>query len=105
MMEYWWEGSASPAIPPASASDIIGQNHKIEGITFSATLAETELPVTCFDYVKSCSIALTDHCNKLLFLLKVNQEVLLSTNPVDYQVRKMDDLFHFRNILLTVQLL
>ena len=37
-MEYWWEGSASTAIPPTSASDIMGQQNKIEGITFSVAL-------------------------------------------------------------------
>ncbi len=37
-MEYWWEGSASTAIPPPS--DIMGQYNKIEGITFGAALVE-----------------------------------------------------------------
>ena len=32
VMEYWWEGSASTAIPPTSASDAVGQHNKIEGI-------------------------------------------------------------------------
>jgi len=38
VMKYWWEGSTSTAIPPPSASDIVGQRHKIEGITFEAAL-------------------------------------------------------------------
>jgi len=32
-MEYQWEGSTSTATPPTSASDIVGQHNKIEGIT------------------------------------------------------------------------
>jgi len=35
-MEYWSEGSASTAIPPTSASDIVGQHNKIGGITSAA---------------------------------------------------------------------
>ena len=27
--EYWWEGSTSIAIPPTSASDVVGQHNKI----------------------------------------------------------------------------
>jgi len=38
VMEHWWEGSASTAIPPASTSDMVGQDHKIGGITFGAAL-------------------------------------------------------------------
>jgi len=26
--EYWWEGSLSTAIPPPSASDVVGQQNK-----------------------------------------------------------------------------
>lgn len=37
-MEYWWEGSTSTAIPPTSASDIMGQRNKLEGTTFRAVL-------------------------------------------------------------------
>jgi len=37
-MEYLWEGSTSTAIPPTSASAIVGQHHKIGGITFGAAL-------------------------------------------------------------------
>jgi len=37
VMGYWWKGSASTAIPPPSASNVVGQ-HKIGGITFEATL-------------------------------------------------------------------
>jgi len=36
-MGYLWEGSASTAILSTSASDIMGQDHKIGGITFGAT--------------------------------------------------------------------
>ena len=34
--EHWWEGSASSAMPPTSASDVMGQHSKIGGITFRA---------------------------------------------------------------------
>jgi len=36
--EYWWEGSASTAVPPLT-SDIMGQHNKIGGIIFRAALA------------------------------------------------------------------
>ena len=39
VMGYWWEGSTSTAIPPTSASDGMGQHHKIEGITFGTPLS------------------------------------------------------------------
>jgi hypothetical protein len=38
LVEYWQEGSASTAISPASASDVMGQHNKIGGIDFGATL-------------------------------------------------------------------
>ena len=37
-MGYWWEGSALTAIPPTSASDVVGQHNKMGGITFGAAL-------------------------------------------------------------------
>jgi len=37
-MEYRQEGSTSTAIPPTSASDVVGQNNKIGGLTFGAVL-------------------------------------------------------------------
>jgi len=40
---YWWEGSPSAAIPPPSASYIVGQPNKTEGIIFGACLT-----VNCF---------------------------------------------------------
>ena len=36
--EYWSEGSTSIAIPPTSASDVVGQRYKIQGIIFKAAL-------------------------------------------------------------------
>ena len=36
-MEYWWEGSTSTAVPPTSASDVVGLHHKLGSITFSIT--------------------------------------------------------------------
>jgi len=38
LMEYWWEGSTSTAIPPTSTADIVGQYDKIGGITFGAAI-------------------------------------------------------------------
>jgi len=38
--EYWWEGSTSTVISPASAPDIVGQ-HKIRGIVFRAACGVT----------------------------------------------------------------
>ena len=37
VMEYWWEGSTSTAVLPASASDVVGE-HNIGDITFRAAL-------------------------------------------------------------------
>jgi hypothetical protein len=36
--ENWREGSASTAISPTSAFDVVGQHSKIGGINFGATL-------------------------------------------------------------------
>jgi len=41
--EYWWEGSTSTAVPPTSASDAMGQHHKIGGIIFGAALIFSNL--------------------------------------------------------------
>ena len=38
VMKYWWEGSTSTAILPASASNVMGEHSKIAGITFGAAL-------------------------------------------------------------------
>ena len=38
VMEYWWEGPASAAIPPTSASDVTDKHHKTESITLEAAL-------------------------------------------------------------------
>ena len=38
VMGYRWEGSTSIATPPTSASDVVGQHHKIGGIPFGAAL-------------------------------------------------------------------
>jgi len=37
-MEYWWEGSTSPAMPPTSAADVVGQENKISGTDFRGAL-------------------------------------------------------------------
>ena len=39
VMEYWWEGSTSTAIPPVSASDVTGQCNRIAGVTFRTAFA------------------------------------------------------------------
>lgn len=36
VVDYWRESSTSTAIPPPSASDIVGQRNTIGGITFGA---------------------------------------------------------------------
>jgi len=38
LMEYWWEGSVSTAIPPISTSDIMDQPNKIGDITLGVAL-------------------------------------------------------------------
>ena len=38
VIEYWWEGSTSTSIPPASTSDVVGQYNRIGGVTFGAAL-------------------------------------------------------------------
>ena len=38
VLEYWWEGSSSTAIPPF-ASDVACQHNKTGGITFGASLS------------------------------------------------------------------
>jgi len=39
---HGWEGSISTAIPPTSASEIMGQQSKIRGIIFRASLVIPE---------------------------------------------------------------
>ena len=48
IMEYWLESSTSPAIPPTSASGIMGQHNKIGGIIFRAPLI-----LACLSYCHS----------------------------------------------------
>jgi len=36
--ECWWKHSASTAIPPTAASDVVSQDNRIGGITFGAAL-------------------------------------------------------------------
>ena len=38
VMRYWWEGSASTAIPLTSASDAVGQQDNIGSVTSNAVL-------------------------------------------------------------------
>jgi len=45
VVEYWWEGSTSTAIPPKSASDVMGQQNTIGGITFGAALVDYTISV------------------------------------------------------------
>ena len=44
LTEYWREGSTSTAIPPTSASDVVGQRNKIGGFTFGAALVVRKSP-------------------------------------------------------------
>jgi len=37
VMEYWWDGSASTAVPPPSASHAVGRHDKVV-IIFESTL-------------------------------------------------------------------
>ena len=50
VMGYWWEGSASTAIPPTSASDTVGQCNEIGGSTFRTSpflhLYKPDLPTS-----------------------------------------------------------
>ena len=48
VMGYWWEGSASTAIPPTSNSDVMGQHHKIRGITAAAALVYYIVSYFCY---------------------------------------------------------
>ena len=51
VMEYQWEGSASTAIPPTSASEVIGWHYKKEGITFGAAFVHLKcLPRSQFKW-------------------------------------------------------
>ena len=36
VMRHWWEGSASTAVPPPSASDAVGQHNQIGDIISGA---------------------------------------------------------------------
>ena len=38
VMECWWEGSTSTAIPPTSASNVVSQRNETGGIAFGAAL-------------------------------------------------------------------
>lgn len=38
IMEYWWKGSIYTAVPPTSASEVVGQHNKTEGIAFRIAL-------------------------------------------------------------------
>ena len=44
---YWWEGPTYTAIPPTSASEVMGQHNKIGGITFGAALIITKDHFLC----------------------------------------------------------
>ena len=40
---YWWEGSASTAVPPTSASVTVGHHHKVGDITSGTVLIASTL--------------------------------------------------------------
>lgn len=43
-MKYWWEGSSPTAIPPTSASGVVGKHDKIGGVIFRAVLTFVYTP-------------------------------------------------------------
>ena len=43
-MKYWWEGSSPTAIPPTSASGVVGKHNKIGGVIFRAVLTFVYTP-------------------------------------------------------------
>jgi len=42
-MEDWWDSSTSTAIPPTSASDVVGHHQKTGGISFGASTIDPVL--------------------------------------------------------------
>ena len=52
VMEFWWEGSTSTAIPPTPASDV-GQRDKIGDITFNAVFILVFDTITHYKTYKS----------------------------------------------------
>ena len=53
IMEYWWEGSPSNAIPPLpSTSDVLGQQSKTGGVTFGAALVHYWIKTTLLNIHK-----------------------------------------------------
>jgi len=53
---YWWEGSASAAILPTTASEVMGQHHKIRDITFRAALIQLRDPIKMLLGFTSCKL-------------------------------------------------
>ena len=51
-MGYWKKGSTRTAIPPASASNVVGQHHTIESITFGTVLIYAHIEIYIHMYVK-----------------------------------------------------
>jgi len=63
-MEWWWESSASTAIPPTSISDILDQHHKTRGSTFGAAFY---LSLTASPYLVLVEVKDTQYDTNLLF--------------------------------------
>ena len=63
VMEYWWESSTFTAIPPTSASDVMGQHNEIEDITFGVTLKKiTKRKQSCKGKDNVSSFLFTFYC-------------------------------------------
>lgn len=85
IMECWWEGLASSAIPPPSTSDIAGQRNKKGSITFRAALGCVErledLPHRRhfrMDFVKQNQISLYTVVNTIGYELVPYKQIICS---------------------------
>ena len=50
VLEYWWEGSTSTAVPPTSASDVKGRYNKVGGTAFGEGLVVQWLEPEILDW-------------------------------------------------------
>ena len=80
VMECWWQGSASTAIPPTSTSDIGSKHHKIGGITFGTALIYAAMHAWTWSYI--CDI-----CN-------VNSQVSCCCSTASCLICFVDQEFH-----------
>jgi len=61
-MEYWWDSSASTAIPPKSTSDVMGQSNKVRGVAFGAALVDRYVIVINLIYSEHAYTYTVDCC-------------------------------------------